>query len=177
MSRIDTCRQFVSSRAAFVRTAWSWPACCERPRLRLFHTAEAMPATVCELAWRASAVVTRAVYRLVHNRPSRLERLPRVGGGTEGRPSRRSKKKGLAMVMPPITKRALPLTWTGLPPAGSHQLAWRTHSITSSARASSACGTSRLSALAVFRLITSSYLVGACTGMSAGFSPLRMRST
>src|SRR6516164_9156733 len=27
------------------------------------------------------------------------------------------------------------------------------------------------------RLITSSYLVGACTGRSAGFSPLRMRST
>ena len=32
-------------------------------------------------------------------------------------------------------------------------------------------------AFAVLRLITSSYLVGACTGMSAGFSPLRMRST
>src|SRR5262249_31856053 len=30
------------------------------------------------------------------------------------------------------TKRALPLTWAGLPPAGSHQLAWRTYSITSS---------------------------------------------
>jgi hypothetical protein len=27
------------------------------------------------------------------------------------------------------------------------------------------------------RLITNSYLVGACTGMSAGFPPLRMRST
>src|SRR5262249_2535118 len=51
------------------------------------------------------------------------------------------------------------------------------HSITSSARASSCGGTSRPSALAVFRLITSSYLVGACTGRSAGFSPLRMRST
>ena len=33
------------------------------------------------------------------------------------------------------------------------------------------------SALAVLRLITSSYLVGACTGRSAGFSPLRIRST
>jgi hypothetical protein len=51
------------------------------------------------------------------------------------------------------------------------------HSITSSARASSIGGTSRPSALAVLRLITSSYLVGACTGRSAGFSPLRMRST
>jgi NADH-quinone oxidoreductase subunit D len=35
----------------------------------------------------------------------------------------------------------------------------------------------RPSALAVFKLITSSNLVGACTGRSAGFSPLRMRST
>src|SRR5258705_316975 len=51
------------------------------------------------------------------------------------------------------------------------------HSITSSARASSMGGTSRPSALAVFILITSSYLVGACTGRSPGFSPLRMRST
>src|SRR5262249_48739109 len=51
------------------------------------------------------------------------------------------------------------------------------HSITSSARASSVDGTSSPSALAVLMLITSSYLVGACTGRSAGFSPLRMRST
>src|SRR5262245_13746418 len=51
------------------------------------------------------------------------------------------------------------------------------HSITSSARASSVGGTSSPSVLAVFRLITNSYLVGACTGRSAGFSPLRMRST
>src|SRR5262249_21255096 len=51
------------------------------------------------------------------------------------------------------------------------------HSITSSARASRLSGTVRPSALAVLRLITSSYLVGACTGRSAGFSPLRIRST
>ena len=30
---------------------------------------------------------------------------------------------------------------------------------------------------AVFKLITVSYLVGVCTGRSAGFSPLRIRST
>src|SRR5262245_23318239 len=51
------------------------------------------------------------------------------------------------------------------------------HSITSSARASSVSGTSRPSALAVLRLMTRSYLAGACTGRSPGFSPLRMRST
>src|SRR5262245_10211787 len=51
------------------------------------------------------------------------------------------------------------------------------HSITSSARASTVVGISRPSAFAVLRLTTSSYLVGACTGRSAGFSPLRMQST
>ena len=51
------------------------------------------------------------------------------------------------------------------------------HSITSSARGSSIGGISRPSALAVLRLMTNSYLVGACTGRSAGFSPLMMRST
>ena len=51
------------------------------------------------------------------------------------------------------------------------------HSITSSARASTVAGMSRPSALAVLRLTASSYLVGFCTGMSDGFSPLRMRST
>src|SRR6516165_2653511 len=51
------------------------------------------------------------------------------------------------------------------------------HSITSSARASTVAGMSMPSVFAVLRLITSSYLVGACTGRSAGFSPLRMRST
>ena len=53
----------------------------------------------------------------------------------------------------------------------------RAHSITSSARASNVGGKARPSALAVLRLMTNSYLVGACTGMPAGVSPLRMRST
>src|SRR5215472_3049556 len=57
------------------------------------------------------------------------------------------------------------------------ELAARDHSITSSARASRVGGTSRPSALAVLRLITNSYFVGAWTGRSAGFSPLRIRST
>src|SRR5262249_22710306 len=51
------------------------------------------------------------------------------------------------------------------------------HSITSSARASRLSATVRPSAFAVLTLITSSYLVGACTGRSSGCSPLRMRST
>src|SRR6516165_7531665 len=46
-------------------------------------------------------------------------------------------------------------------------------SITSSARARSVGGMSRPRALAVLRLMVSSYLVGAWTGRSAGFSPLR----
>ena len=51
------------------------------------------------------------------------------------------------------------------------------HSITSSARASSVGGTSSPIAFAVLRLIASSYLVGFCTGRSAGLAPRRMRST
>ena len=53
----------------------------------------------------------------------------------------------------------------------------RPYSITLSARASSVGGIVRPSALAVFRLMNNSYLVGACTGRSNGFSPLRIRST
>src|SRR5262245_3713884 len=51
------------------------------------------------------------------------------------------------------------------------------HSITASAIESTLAGMVRPSALAVLRLIASWYLVGVCTGRSAGFSPLRMRST
>ena len=47
----------------------------------------------------------------------------------------------------------------------------RRHSITSSARATTDGGRSRPSAFAVFRLMTSWYLVGACTGRSAGLVP------
>src|SRR5262245_10191049 len=57
------------------------------------------------------------------------------------------------------------------------ELAAPNHSITSSAATSNLSGTVRPSILAVLRLMTSSYFVGACTGRSAGFSPLRMRST
>src|SRR4029077_6582873 len=51
------------------------------------------------------------------------------------------------------------------------------YSITSSARASRDGGTSRPSDLAVLMLMASWYLVAACTGKSAVFSPLRIRST
>src|SRR5262249_4641235 len=51
------------------------------------------------------------------------------------------------------------------------------HSMTSSAVASSVGGRVRRIARAVARLMMSSNLVGRATGMSAGFSPLRMRPT
>jgi hypothetical protein len=53
----------------------------------------------------------------------------------------------------------------------------KSHSITSSAVAISAAGTSRPSALAVLRLMTNSKLVGCSTGMSPGFVPRRILST
>ena len=51
------------------------------------------------------------------------------------------------------------------------------HSISSSARVSSDDGMVNPSAFAVLRLIANWYFVGACAGRSAGFSPLKMRST
>jgi hypothetical protein len=51
------------------------------------------------------------------------------------------------------------------------------HSMTSSAMSCICVGTFSPSAFAVFMLIASSNFVGACTGRSAGFAPLRMRST
>jgi hypothetical protein len=48
------------------------------------------------------------------------------------------------------------------------------HSITSSARASSMGGISSRSALAVLRLIANSNLVGCSTGKSAGLVPLKI---
>jgi hypothetical protein len=61
-------------------------------------------------------------------------------------------------------------------PGLMHRSKQHIYSITSSAVATSDGGTVRPSAFAVLKLITSSYLVGACTGRSAGFSPLSMRS-
>jgi len=52
-----------------------------------------------------------------------------------------------------------------------------TYSITSSARAISIGGIVTPSALAVFRLITSSNLVGCSTGKSSGFAPWRILCT
>ena len=85
-------------------------------------------------------------------------------------------RRGTRSPASPAAARA-PRAASAAAPPSSVMNSRRSHSITSSARASSVGGTSRPSALAVLRLITSSYLVGACTGRSAGFSPLRMRST
>src|SRR6266436_3386947 len=56
-----------------------------------------------------------------------------------------------------------------------HRNNYKLYSITWSARASNVAGTSMPSVLAVFRLITSSNLIGLVTGRSAGFSPFRTR--
>src|SRR5262249_41202154 len=53
----------------------------------------------------------------------------------------------------------------------------RGHSMTSSAATSRPGGTVKPSAFAVFKLMTVSNLVGACTGRSAGLSPRKIRST
>src|SRR3954453_391147 len=80
---------------------------------------------------------------------------------------------------PVATQHSLPSGRYSLLGPDFHRLdrasfAWRTHSITSSAIASSVRGTSRPSAFAVLRLITSSNLVDCSTGKAAGFVPLRI---
>src|SRR6188474_3880665 len=79
---------------------------------------------------------------------------------------------------PVATQHSLPSGRYSLLGPDFHRLdrasfAWRTHSITSSARASKVGGTSRPSAFAVLRFNTSSILVGCSTGKSAGLVPLR----
>src|SRR3954465_6461391 len=81
---------------------------------------------------------------------------------------------------PVATQHSLPSGRYSLLGPDFHRLdrasfAWRTHSITSSARASTVGGISRPSALAVLRLMANSNLVGACTGRSAGLAPFRIR--
>src|SRR5262245_53013121 len=83
---------------------------------------------------------------------------------------------------PVATQHSLPSGRYSLLGPDLHRLdrtsfAWRTHSITSSARARSDGGTVRPSALAATTLMTSSYLVGISTGKSPGFMPLRMDAT
>src|SRR5262245_53208367 len=81
---------------------------------------------------------------------------------------------------PVATQHSLPSGRYSLLGPDFHRLdrasfAWRTHSITSSARLSSVVGISRPSTLAVARLMTNSNLVGCITGRSDGLAPLRMR--
>src|SRR3954453_8490017 len=83
---------------------------------------------------------------------------------------------------PVATQHSLPSGRYSLLGPDFHRLdrtsfAWRTHSITSSAREVRRGGAFRPNIFAVLRLIEKLYLVGACTGRSAGLSPFKMRST
>jgi hypothetical protein len=62
-------------------------------------------------------------------------------------------------------------------PCGRRGAAKNPYSITLLAWASNIDGNSMPRALAVFRLTARSNFTGACTGRSAGFAPLRIRST
>src|SRR5437588_5959609 len=72
-----------------------------------------------------------------------------------------------------LPSRTLPFTWAGLSPAGSHQLCLA-HSFKYLVGAREG---ERLGDLEIDDQLTSSCCVGACTGRSARFSSLRMRST
>src|SRR6476660_8246221 len=77
---------------------------------------------------------------------------------------------------PVATQHSLPSGRYSLLGPDFHRLdrtsfAWRTHSITSSAAASSLSGTVRPSILAVWALMTNSNFDACTTGKSAGFAP------
>src|SRR5262245_27501605 len=83
---------------------------------------------------------------------------------------------------PVATQHSLPSGRYSLLGPDFHRLdrtsfAWRTHSITWSARASRVGAISRPRAFAVVMLMMRSNLVGCSTGMSAGFAPRRILST
>jgi hypothetical protein len=87
---------------------------------------------------------------------------------------RRTRIEHMLSALPPI---AILEGLNGARKRHMHRSKQHRYSITSSARASSDGGTSRPSALAVLRLITSSNLVGCSTGRSAGFVPFKILST
>src|SRR5262245_46574601 len=83
---------------------------------------------------------------------------------------------------PVATQHSLPSGRYSLLGPDFHRLdhtsfAWRTHSITSSARARRVGGTSRPSDLAAFRLMINSNLVGCTTGRSMSLLPLSIFPT
>src|SRR5215831_6576479 len=83
---------------------------------------------------------------------------------------------------PVATQHSLPSGRYSLLGPDFHRLdrtsfAWRTHSITSSARNRRVGGIVMPSALAVFRLTASSNFDGCSIGRSAGFAPRRTLST
>jgi hypothetical protein len=102
-------------------------------------------------------------------------RCERQGSGVEclsnsGSPLGKGIKIPTRRIRSPCCARTVSGHAAAVAPSGT-----RTHSIASSAVASSLSGTVRPSILAVEALMTSSNLVDCATGRSAGLAPLRMR--
>ena len=109
--------------------------------------------------------------------PAELAQSPHKGGGPMGPGrGRADAEESDGRHLPGCCARAASGHAAAAPPS-SVMNSRRSHSITSSARASSIGGRSMLSALAVLRLTISSSRVGCSMGRSPGFSPFKMRST
>src|SRR5262245_60768134 len=85
------------------------------------------------------------------------------------------------LLSPVATQHSLPSGRYSLLGPDLHRLdrtsfAWRTHSITSSARASSVGGISRPNILAVSAFMTNSNFDDCTTGSSAGVAPFKIRA-
>ena len=96
--------------------------------------------------------------------------------------SGQKRKSSLRAYVVRCSSRSTDLLWIAPCPKSArkrlmHRSKQRRYSITSSAAISKPGGTVRPSSFAVLRFTTVSYLVGTCTGRSAGFAPRRIRST
>src|SRR6476646_3146045 len=119
------------------------------------------------------------MHKMLVSEPSLTELIawPQSRGGPFRAKLRRTQSEYMFSALPPNSDIARHSRHVSKVPEADSCSATRRYSITSSARASNEGGTVRPSALAVLRLITSSYLVGCSIGRSDGFVPLRILPT
>src|SRR5262249_6819444 len=159
------------------------PRCCrrtaeQRDQLAAFQTIELhsisdQPEANCRISnWQGRVSGRRNNFATAH----RLTRWAYDWFGSFASLRRAARLRRMS-AMPPIATELLCRSELSLSATTGLMHRSKFHSITSSARIRNDSWIVRPRALAALRLITSSYLVGACTGRSACLSPLRMRST
>jgi hypothetical protein len=153
---------------------------CRFRRVRRLPTATPLPFSA--VTETSAHPVSKGSLRKDYTIPRPLKRGPkwnRRRPNLAGDQKRRFESRPVTSGVLPLSRRSQTHAGLGADGTTSEKGHFQTHtsqqskpySITSSALASTDAGGSRPSDLAVFRLTTSSYLVGVCTGRSAGFAP------